>query len=228
MIEPIMLKTKTILFAEDDEIILKNTTDTLNTIFKQVITAKDGQEGFEKYNLEKPDIILTDIKMPNMDGLEFIQEVRKNDSITPIILFTAHNEQKYLMKAINLQVDVMLVNPAKFEDLLIILIKSMKRSLHANPAVIEFGNNIIYNMSTNELTKEGQKISLSGKEYALMKLLVSKYPNLLSKEEASEKIWPMCEIGETTIKNVISRLREKVGHKHIISITGIGWRLDIA
>lgn len=223
----VALRNKTILFAEDDNTARALTKDSLDILFKKVITAKDGQEALEKYADEKPDMILTDIKMPNMDGLEFIGEVRKYDLNTPIILFTAHSEQKYLVKAINLLIDGIIIKPAKLNDMLEVFAKCGKRLGELKPTVIEFSSDTIYYAATNELYNNGRKATLGAKELGVLKILVNSYPNIVTKQEISNAVWSMEEIGESTIKNVISRLRAKIGHNYILASTGIGWRLQL-
>ena len=126
MTQLIGLREKTLLFAEDDDIIRYNTLGILSVFFKKVITAKDGQEALEKYVDEKPDIIMTDIKMPIMDGLDFITEVRNVDVFTPIVLFSAYNEQRYLAKAINLKVEGLILKPIKLDELFAVLARCAK------------------------------------------------------------------------------------------------------
>ncbi|MEY4503720.1 MAG: hypothetical protein RL154_8 [Pseudomonadota bacterium] len=223
----VALRNKTILFAEDDNTARAVTKDSLDMLFKKVIVAKDGQEALEKYADQKPDMILTDIKMPNMDGLEFIAEVRKHDLNTPIILFTAHSEQRYLVKAINLLIDGIVVKPVKLDNMLEVFAKCGKRLGELKPTVIEFDDNTIYYAATNELYNNGRKATLGAKELGVLKILVNSYPNIVTKQEISDAVWTMEEIGESTIKNVVSRLRAKIGHNHILASTGIGWRLQL-
>lgn len=221
----VTLREKTILFVEDDVEIRNTTKDILQAFFKQVIVASDGLEGFTKYIELKPDIIFTDIKMPNIDGLELVSQVRTHDMEIPIVLFTAHNEQKYLMKAINMQVEGFITKPLKLEEMLGIFSKCTARINARKPATIEFENDVIYHINSNALFKNGEKMKLGSKEYTLLKLLTEKYPNILEKEEIIIKLYPIAEIGESTLKNIISRLRGKIGFNKIESISGIGWRL---
>jgi len=223
----VALRNKTILFAEDDYTARAVTKDSLDILFKKVIIAKDGREALEKYTDEKPDIILTDIQMPNMDGLELIREIRKHDLKTPVVLFTAHGEQRYLVQAINLLVDGIIIKPAKLENMLEVFAKCSKRMSELKPTVIEFNDNTIYYIATNELYQSGRKVTLGAKELGVLKVLVNTYPNIATKQEVSGIVWAMEEIGESTIKNVISRLRAKIGHNHIVASTGIGWRLEL-
>lgn len=221
----ITLRDKTILFVEDDVEIQNTTKEILQAFFKQVIVASNGIEGYDKYLSQNPDILFTDIKMPLMDGLELVSQIRAKDIEIPIVLFTAHNEQKYLMRAINMQVEGFITKPLKLEEMLEIFSKCTARINARKPSIIEFENDVVYHTISNSLVKNGEKIKLGSKEYALLKLLVERYPNLLEKEEIIIKLYPIAEIGESTLKNIVSRLRAKIGFNAIESISGIGWRL---
>lgn len=95
------LKTKTILYVEDDEAIMRSFSKILNKVFKDVITAIDGQEGLEafKSNQERIDFVITDIKMPKMDGLEMAGHIKEINDDIPCILTTAHGEFDYFVQA---------------------------------------------------------------------------------------------------------------------------------
>jgi two-component system, OmpR family, response regulator VanR len=223
----IALRDKTILIAEDDEIVRNKTKNTLSMLFKRVIEAKDGEEALEKFADNKPDIVFTDIKMPNMDGLTLLEEIRKHDKDIPVVLFSSHSEQKYLVKAIKLQVQGYVMKPASLNDMLEVLAICSEKITSKKPLLLEFNNGVAYKIATNELFKNGQKLSLSVKEHAIMNMLVKTYPSIVTKEEMSKEVWPMEQISNTTIKNTISRLRAKIGHDHVVAITGIGWRLEL-
>lgn len=118
------LKNLTILYVEDEEIARKQLEKVLNRLFKEVIVAKNGLEGFEKYLedrlLDKPKIslILSDINMPQLNGIEMLEKIReKNDSI-PIIFTTARSETEYLLKAISLNASYYALKPVDIEDVI--------------------------------------------------------------------------------------------------------------
>jgi len=117
MFDKEFLKTLTVLYVEDDESIRKSFGGMLNKVFKEVIICDDGEEGLSNYKLYTQnmdvefDIIITDIKMPNMSGLEMVREIRKIDSDIPVIMTTAHGESNYLMEAISLNVSGYALKP---------------------------------------------------------------------------------------------------------------------
>lgn len=116
-------KEYTILYVEDNREIAEEITFFLETKVKALYSAYDGQEGLELFESKRPDIIITDIQMPRMNGLEMIREIRKIDVEVPIIITTAYNETDFLLKAIDLQVDGYLMKPLDIKELLTRLVK---------------------------------------------------------------------------------------------------------
>jgi len=118
------LKTLTILYVEDDDTIRDSLSNIFTRIFKKVIISNDGDDGLKQYikytkdkNLEI-DLIISDINMPNTDGLEMVQGIREFDQDIPIIFTTGHNESKYLMRAINLKISYYAHKPINTTELL--------------------------------------------------------------------------------------------------------------
>ncbi len=113
MLNKNILKRITVLYAEDDNILQAGIKETLNLFGINVICAKDGEEGlciFKSYN-EKIDLILTDIKMPKLDGLGMIKKIKEIDKNIPIIITTAHQETSFLMQSIELNVNAYILKP---------------------------------------------------------------------------------------------------------------------
>ena len=106
MIDKNILKNITVLYAEDESVIQEGITETLNLFEINVICAKNGQEGLSIFNSlnKKIDLILTDIKMPKLDGLGMIKKIREIDKEIPVIITTAHQETNFLMQSIELDI----------------------------------------------------------------------------------------------------------------------------
>lgn len=225
MKELLVLRSKTILLVEDNETTRKHTADMLTLLFGRVVTARNGVEAFETYIDERPDIVLSDIKMPDMDGIELITAIRERDESIPIVLFSAHGDQKYLLKAINLGVDAYAIKPVKFEDLLQIFAKCAKKFSAHTTLCVQFKNGVRYDAATNTITCNGEISLLSPKERDVLGLLIAKSPNILTKKELTQTLWPNDAISDSAMKNIIARLRAKVGAESIVTISGIGWRV---
>lgn len=223
----LLLREKSILFIDDDDIIRDNMRQTLKVLFKHVFVAADGKEAMVIYEDERPDIIFTDIQMPVMDGMTFANKVRTIDLITPIIFYTAYNESEYLLKAINLMTGGYLIKPSSLDEMIVVFSRSLRKTMRSSEFVTDLKGGIAYNQVTRELYKNGEQIALSTKEEALLKLFIVQYPKTLSKDFISQELWPLESVGITALKNIIGRLRTKIGEEKIVSVRGIGWKLVI-
>lgn len=221
----LILQNKSVLFAEDDAVMREQTAEILEMMFQKVYTAKDGEEAYEIYEDEKPDLIITDIKMPKKDGLKLIKQIRKHDYVTPIILLTSFNDYTMLMNAANLSVDGYLIKPIQLEQLTLTICTSIQRN-QKDLGLITLRDDLFYNIGTKEVFYQGMAVTLGAKEHELLELFVQKRHLVVSKEEIAKHLWPLDPICESAIKNLILRLRKKLGDDTIVSIRGIGYRLN--
>jgi CheY-like chemotaxis protein len=118
------MKHMRILFAEDDDLQRDELSVFLRKRVKKVYSVKNGFEAIEKYKLLKPDIILTDLRMPKVDGLELVKRIREVDRITPIIVITAMNDKETILKSLDLGITNYVVKPLDVEELVSIIEKA--------------------------------------------------------------------------------------------------------
>jgi len=121
MIDLKLLKTLanefTVLYVEDDFEIQHEMLNYMNTFFKKVVTANDGLEGLATYKSEHFDIVITDLSMPNMNGIEMLEEIKKINSDQLFLITSAHSESEYMIKAIKLGIDGYIIKPFDYEQL---------------------------------------------------------------------------------------------------------------
>ena len=125
-----------ILYVEDEEVVRNTICEMLRRRVKDVIIAEDGAKGLEKYLLEEPPIVITDIKMPNMDGLEMIRRIKEHNLDVQIIITSAHSESNYFIKAIDLGVDKFVLKPINNRTLFT-QIKNIYDTLGAKKKVLQ-------------------------------------------------------------------------------------------
>ncbi|MCK9337613.1 MAG: response regulator [Arcobacteraceae bacterium] len=116
-----VLKTITVLYVEDDYLIREQTKSMFQNLFKETIVAGDGVEGLQAYkdNKDKIDVVVSDINMPNMDGLEMSEAIHKLDPQVPIVITTAFTDENYLLKSLELDVSKYVTKPLKVKELAI-------------------------------------------------------------------------------------------------------------
>ncbi len=107
----VLTETLDVLYVEDEENVREQMLDILKLFFHHIYIAKDGSEGFELYKENRIDIVITDIQMPNMNGLDMVELIRKIEPAIPVVITTAFNEQEYFIRSIDLQVDKYLLKP---------------------------------------------------------------------------------------------------------------------
>lgn len=221
----LILQNKTVLFVEDDAIMREQTAEILGMMFKQVLTAKDGMEAYEIYEDNKPDLIITDIKMPKKDGLKLIKQIRQHDYVTPIILLTSFTDYSMLINAANLSVDGYLIKPIQLEQLTLTICTSIQRA-QKDLGLIELQEDLFYNVGTKEIFYQGMLITLGVKEHELLELLINKRHLVVSKEEIAAHLWPLDPVCDSAIKNLVLRIRKKLGENIILSVRSVGYRIN--
>jgi len=132
-----LLKKVKLLFVEDDDIQRNELSMFLKRRLEKVYVAKNGEEGFEKYNTLKPDIVLTDLRMPKVDGLELVKKIREKNRLIPIIIVTAMNDKETILKSIDSGITNYIVKPVDTNELLDILSSAVKTILEINSKEFE-------------------------------------------------------------------------------------------
>jgi len=120
-------KSVHVLYVEDDEILRDTMLTALEMYFKKVVTAKDGKEALALFEKEHFDLVITDIAMPNMDGMEMLRQIRQIDGDVPVVITSAHNELHYFQSAIGNGVDGYLIKPIDFREFDTLFEKIMKK-----------------------------------------------------------------------------------------------------
>ncbi len=223
----LLLKHKSVLFAEDDKIVQEQMSAILGMIFQTVFLAKDGEEALHIYEEKRPDILLLDIMMPGRDGLKLIAQIRQSDYTTPIVILTSFKKQDYLIKAANLAIDGYLIKPVALQSIIDTMCSAIQRTSQHN-RIIKLSDNTYYNDGTKEILQNNHIVTLGVKEYELFELLLRNAPNVVTKDEIENRLWvdnPACD---SAIKGLVLRIRKKLGDDVIHSVRGLGYRLHIA
>lgn len=182
------LKNKTILLVEDERIVRENVASMLKLFFKEVYTAIDGYDGLDKYENYLPDIIMTDLKMPNMGGFELLDELEKRACKSYIIIASAYSDTDFLIKAIHSKVDRYLIKPITQDEFLESFEAYLKK-IEQYPQNVELEPNIFFDLNKNQMILNEQKIHLNKKESLFMKLLCSDINKTFSYEEIEYQVW---------------------------------------
>jgi len=217
-----------ILLVDDEPDVLEVLSYNLSKIGYQIFTASDGSKAIDKAIEIKPQLIIMDVMMPNMDGIEACEIIRKNPehNNTTIMFLTARGEDYSQVAAFDAGADDYVTKPIK-PKILISKVKSLLRrlvNLDLNEEPIQIGN-LLIDRETYNVTYNNKLIFLPKKEFELLFLLASKPEKVIKREKIMEKVWGLDVIvGDRTIDVHIRKLREKFGDDYIKTIKGVGYK----
>ena len=215
----------TLLYVEDDDVIRQNAVEYLDSYFKEVHEAKDGQEGLECYEDHKPDIIITDIEMPRLNGLAMAKKIRKSDKSTPIIITTAYTDTHYLMQAVELQLIKYIVKPINSKKLKVAL-NLLLEHLNINN-INNIDNEKYYDRLNKSLMIDKELVNLSHKEQLLLDVLARNHHRVVTYEEIEHLIWYDDFMSKDALRALIRTLRKKLQGEYIKNVSGSGYRLNV-
>ncbi len=214
-----------VLIAEDEKQLREYFAEYLQIFFKTVYQAACGQEALEVYKTKKPDIIVADINMPNLDGLSMIESIRKNDITTKIIIVTAHSEKEKLLKAIELHLARYLIKPIN-SDALKELLFTLVQEIENEKRIVFLKEGYRWDKKLKSLQKNGSDIRLTKKEQRLLNLMLNKPNRSISNEDIYYTLYedqPEKEFSINALTSLIKRLRTKLPDDSITSNYGVGY-----
>jgi len=219
------LKPLNILYVEDEALIRQNAVEYLSRYCHKVYEAKDGIDGFTMYQKYKPDLIISDIKMPKLNGLDFASRIRVSDKSTPIILATAHTETEYLLKAVELQLIKYIVKPITSEKLEVALTLACDALDNSYIHSIQLNSHTNYDTLNQTLLIHKQVIKLTYNEVLFFDFLVKNAQRAITYEEIESLIWAYEGMSMDALRSLVRGLRKKMDGDFIDNISGIGYRL---
>lgn len=221
-----------ILVIDDDEKITSMLRRGLAFEGYDVYTAQNGAEGLSMMMSADPDLIILDVMMPKVDGFEVCRRLREGGSTVPVLMLTAKDEVENRVKGLDLGADDYLVKPFALEELL----ARVRALLRRKDSAGDVGNqrlifeDIVMDLDSREVTRAGQRLELTAKEFELLHLFLQNPKRLLTRDLIMDKIWGYDYSGESNVLEVyIAMLRQKTeehGGKRIIqTIRGAGYIL---
>lgn len=219
----------TLLVVEDEDAIRENYVAYLQHYFKAVYSAKDGELGYRIYKDKKPNIMIVDINMPRVNGIELIRKIREHDHNTKIIILTAHADRKFLLEATELYLTKYLIKPISrttLKDALKLAIDSLKNFTVNSNKLVFFKGNLFFNCETKELFDGGREVYLTKTETQLVSLLAEIPNRTFSYSEIIDEIWYLeNENRIASLKTLIKNLRKKLPDESIVNVFGVGYKL---
>jgi two-component system, OmpR family, alkaline phosphatase synthesis response regulator PhoP len=220
-----------ILLVDDEPDILEIVGYNLIQEGYQIVTASNGKEAVQKAKRELPHLIIMDVMMPEMDGMEACEQIRNIPELSHVIItfLTARSEDYSLVAGFEAGADDYIAKPIK-PKVLVSKVKALLRRLKEEnlPSDVLRVGEIEVNREEYKIVKEGREIILPRKEFELFYLLASKPGKVFKREEILDKVWGNeVVVGGRTIDVHIRKLREKIGDDYFKTIKGVGYKLDL-
>ncbi|WP_294822775.1 response regulator transcription factor [uncultured Flavobacterium sp.] len=224
-------KRSVILLVDDDPDIIEIVGYILGQEGYRVVFATNGVDAVEQAKKEVPDLIVMDLMMPRMDGMEAVSAIRKLPKLnhTMITFLSAAQEDFLQVAAYNAGADDYITKPIR-PKLLVSRIKAMLRRQYMPAEVgISYESIAGFHVFPEEyrLLRDGRNISLTKKEFELFCLFASKPGKVFKRVDILNKLWSTEVVGKRTIDVHVLKLREKIGEEYFTSITGIGYKFDL-
>ncbi|WP_419768725.1 response regulator transcription factor [Arcobacter sp.] len=218
------LKNYTILCVEDEDGIRKRLVNTLKYYFSEVYEAANGEEGYYLYYEKKPNIIISDIEMPEKNGIQMIEEIRKNDLTTIVIMLTAYSSEEYLLNLINLNINHYILKPVVSDNLLSGVIKALGNKLKKK---VVFSEELYFDMGKRELYYKNEKVLLRKRDKNFLLLLHENKNRVLTYSMIEEYIWKDKSMSMSALKTFIKELRQRLPIELIENIPQEGYKLKL-
>jgi two-component system alkaline phosphatase synthesis response regulator PhoP len=220
-----------ILVVEDEKHIARALRYNLEKEGYAVLYAEDGEAALELFAAERPELVILDLMLPKLDGLEVCKAIRKKSAV-PVIMLTARKEEVDRIIGLELGADDYVTKPFSVRELMA-RIKAVLRRTGSSPqgavAQVRYGG-LEADFEKYEVRVDGEPVALSTKEFEFLKCLVDAQGKALNRDQLLEKIWgyeKSLEIDTNTVDQHIARLRAKLGSEaaRIVTVKNVGYRI---
>ncbi|EPA5161747.1 butyrate response regulator transcription factor BumR [Campylobacter jejuni] len=215
-----------ILVVEDKVKARESMINILSERFSKVIGAQNGDEGLKKFKKFKPDLVITDIAMPIMDGLDMAREIKEISDDVPIVVLSAYSEKERLLRSIDIGIDKYLIKPVDIEELFKVLDYLIGEKIEAN-MLVKISEEYQFNKTKRTLIYSGEEIVLTKKELAFISLLLKQPGALVLHEDIKKNVWIGEHVSDTAVRTFIKRVRDKVGEDFIKNVPSLGYKINI-
>ncbi len=218
------MKKVSILIVEDEPTLLARLVKYVSIFCDDIYQAKDGREALQTYSEKRPNIVLTDINMPKLTGVEFIEKIRKEDNNCQIIILSGHTHTQDFLKVVPLNLVSYLVKPVQMEELKKTILQAISNI--AKDDSIALNSGYFWNKISKNLYLEDEKIEFTTKETSFLDVLVLKLNQNVSYEELHNRIYDYDEYSQDAIFTIVKRIRKKTKKELIKSCFKFGYKIE--
>ncbi len=219
-----LLKNLKILIVEDELKLSKLLKEAISDHFYSVTVANDGIEGIKKFELVRPDIVITDIMMPKLDGLEMTKKLKSLDENLPIIVLSAFSDKDKLLKAIDVGINKYFIKPFD-PDELIEYISDLALKLNKK-RIIRLKDHFLFDNNRQSLYEDGKIINLTKREKDFLMLLIDNKNTIVKNAKIKSELWDEPDISDERVRTFIKRFRVKTSKDLIENASGQGYLIE--
>ncbi len=222
------LSELSLLYVEDDKELQKQFVRLFKTIFKHVYEAVDGLDALNSYKKNSPNIMLVDINLPKINGLEVIEKIRETNKDIPIIVLSAYSDQTKLLKAIKLGLYEYLIKPVPYEKLFLVFDKIVleHKSIIEKNNIVALQNNYFWEKDEKCLLYHDTIILLTKRERILFEFMIQQLNQVVPSNSIIYLIWgEEYDISHRSLSHLLKRLRKKLPEELIENIYGEGYKI---
>jgi DNA-binding response OmpR family regulator len=220
-----------VLVVEDDPAILRTLADNLKFEKHEVLTAMDGETAYKLQRSQQPDLIVLDLMLPKMSGLELCRKLRTEGVQVPILILTARSEEADRVLGLDIGADDYVTKPFSVAELMARIRALLRRATSAaeRPTTLKFGR-VEVDFKRYAARRRGKPVEMTRKEFEILQLLVSRRGNVVTREELLNEVWGMESFPVTrTVDNHIAGLRAKLETNpaepvYIQTVYGVGYK----
>jgi len=217
-----------LLYVEDEDFTRRIAISYLKPYFANVYEARDGEEALEIFHSKRVDIIMTDIEMPNMNGLEFCKRVREESRDVPIIITTAYTTTEYLLEAVSLNLIKYLVKPMDEDAMFEALNICFEQLEDKDPNIVYISSNIKLDIFNKVIIKDDKKvIHLTKYQYKFLEILIKNRGRIVSYEEIESFVWADRYMSSDALRSLVRDVRKIIGKDRIDNISKFGYRIKL-
>jgi len=218
------LKNRTALYVEDEEDVLENISMLLENYFEAFYTASSGEEGYRLFLEHEVDLLLVDIELPKMSGIELIHKVREKSQMVEIVVISAYTKTDYFLECIDCRIDKYIIKPLTSRKINAMLERlNQNFEERTNEERIQLDGEFTFDTKLSELRFNHEVIDLTKKEKELLRLFLSKRNTLISIASMEYAIWPDQASSPSRRRALVSRLRQKLKHRFIETCSSEGY-----
>lgn len=219
------MKNLKVLIVEDEQKLANLIRSSIKELFFKVTTAKDGLDGLKKFKTFKPDIVISDITMPNLDGLLMCQKIKEQNSSIAIIILSAYSQKEMLLQAIDLGISKYFIKPFDIESFIEYL-KELSNKINKEKNY-KLKDGFVFVKKTINLYKDSELINLTKREKEFINLLIENKNSSVNIEKIKKSLWDIEDVSDERLRTFIKRLRVKTSKDLIENVSSQGYMVSI-